>query len=117
MIQHEKIKVLLDTDGQEPSYCHSQGTNTKDAHQGVQANILCENREDFCIPCGSHNFNLFLADATKCLVQHLTFLGHKINEKYFSPKPLLERRWECHTANVKSIQFQVPNFQAAPAEV
>jgi len=50
-------------------------------------------------------------------VQHLTFLGDKINEKCFSPKPLLERRWECHTASIKSIQFQVPNFEAAPAEI
>ena len=50
-------------------------------------------------------------------VQHLAFLGHKINEKCFPPKPLLERRWECHTGNIKSIQFQVPNFQAAPAEI
>jgi hypothetical protein len=50
-------------------------------------------------------------------VQHLTYLGHKINEKYLSPKPLLERGWECHTANIKTIQFEVPNFQAAPAEI
>ena len=75
MIQHEKIKVILDTDGLEPSYCHSQGTNNKDAHQGVQANILCEKREDFCIRCGSHNFNLFLVDATKCLGTAFNFSG------------------------------------------
>jgi hypothetical protein len=65
MIEHEKIKVLLDTDGLEPSYCHNQGTNNKDAHPGVQANILCENREDFCISRGSHSFNLFLARCYK----------------------------------------------------
>jgi hypothetical protein len=45
------------------------------AHQGVQANILCENREDFCIPCGSHNLNLFLPDATKCLSTAFNFSG------------------------------------------
>jgi rRNA maturation endonuclease Nob1 len=31
--------------------------------------------EDFCIPCGSHNFNLFLADATKCLGTAFNFSG------------------------------------------
>jgi len=49
----EKIKVLLDTDGLEPSHCPKQETNNKDACEGGQANILCENHEDFCIPCGS----------------------------------------------------------------
>jgi len=71
----EKIKVLLDTDGLEPFHCHNQETNNKDAHEGGQANILCENHEEFCIPCGSRNFNLFLADATKCLGIALNFSG------------------------------------------
>jgi hypothetical protein len=35
----EKIKVLLDTDGLEPSHYHKQGTNNKDAHEVEQANI------------------------------------------------------------------------------
>jgi len=38
-------------------------------------------------------------------------------EKCFSPKNLLEGRWECHTASIKAIQFQVPNMQAASAEI
>jgi len=43
--------------------------------KGGQANILCENHEDFCIPCGNHNFNLFLADAPKCLGIAFNFSG------------------------------------------
>jgi len=39
----EKLEVLLDTDGLEPSHCHNQETNNKDEHEEVQANILCEN--------------------------------------------------------------------------
>lgn len=73
----EKIKVLIGTDGLEPSHCHSQGTNNKYAREGVQANILCENSDDFCTLCGSHNFILFLADITNCLSIAFNFSGIK----------------------------------------
>jgi hypothetical protein len=65
--------------GLEPSDCHSQGydtgTNRKDAHTGVQADILYENPKAFHVPCGIHNLSSFLAGVMKSLGTAVNFFG------------------------------------------
>ena len=109
---------------------YDNGANMKGRKKGVQAGILELNSRAMYLPCGSHTWNLVVADSANSSVRAVTFFGN-INRIYvlFSSSPcrwdilkehmpisvkgLSATRWEARIEALKPLRYHLPELKEA----